>query len=151
MCSQHCFFIPQCTCTSVLLRGTAVACVWRQRGSSSVAGAVEKDGAHCGTTALPPTLTPLAGSTCPARMWSVPTHASLRSVPIISALSVLPAHASTSCQNVIISRYGEVCPAPSDGSSKRIVRHSAYTLKRCSLNLWKYLSAWDIVEKVVAT
>lgn len=102
VCSLHiptASLIPQCTCTSVQPSGTAAACVWRQRGSSSVAGAVGKEGVLCGTTALPSILTPPAGWTCPVRMWSAPTHASLRSVPIILCLSFLPACLRTSSSN----------------------------------------------------
>lgn len=52
---------PQCICTSVALRETAVACASRRRGSSSVAGAVWRAAAPYSTTVPWSTHTPTAG------------------------------------------------------------------------------------------
>lgn len=70
--------VPQWIYISVALRGTAVACVWRLRGSSSVAGAAWRAAVPFASTVPCPTPTPAAGYTSPAPTWSAPTLESLR-------------------------------------------------------------------------
>lgn len=70
--------IPQCTCISVALRETAVACVWRPRGSFSVVGAVWRAAVPYASIVPCPIPTPAVGFTSPAQTSSAPTLESQR-------------------------------------------------------------------------